>query len=134
MDTLQQYQNISGQKVSLDKSEKVSLDNLSVDNKRSFQDQLPINISHKINKYLGLPTQFGRSKVQDFNYIMERITKKLKGWKERNLSFAGRGVLIKAVVQAIPVYIMSCFLIPQEICNRIESVVRKFWWGSKGDN
>ena len=62
------------------------------------------------------------------------ITKKLKGWKEKNLSFAGRSVLIKAVAQAIPVFVMNCFLIPQEICDKIESAVCQFWWGSKGDS
>lgn len=102
--------------------------------KRNFHSQLRIKISSKISKYLGLPTQFGRSKVQDFNYIMNKITKKLKGWKEKNLSFAGRSMLIKAVAQAIPVFVMSCFLLPQEICDKIESAVCQFWWGSKGDS
>lgn len=81
-----------------------------------------------------MPTQFGRSKVQDFNFIMDKVIKKLKGWKERNLSFAGRGVLIKAVAQAIPVFVMSCFLLPQEICDRIERAVCQFWWGSDGES
>ena len=75
---------------------------------------------------LGLPTQFGRSKVRDFNFIMDKVLKKLKGWKERNLSFAGRGVLIKAVAQAIPVFVMTCFLLPQETCDRNERVVYQF--------
>jgi len=56
-----------------------------------------------------MPTHFGRSKVQDFNFLMDRIWAKLKGWKENNLSFEGRGVLIRAVAQAIPTYIMSFF-------------------------
>ena len=126
LDTLQLYQSISGQKVNLEKSEMVFNSNLSEDIKRRFQAQLPISISNKISKHLGMPTHFGRSKVQDFNFIMERVNKKLKGWKERNLSFAGRGVLIKAIAQAIPVFVMSCFLLPQEICNRIESAVCRF--------
>jgi len=134
MDTLQLYQNISGQKVNLDKSEMVFNPNLSPDIKNGFQAQLPTSISNNISKYLGLPTELGRSKVQDFNYIMDKIINKLKGWKERKLSFAGRSVLIKVVAQAIHVYVMSCFLLPQEICHKIESVVCRFWWGSKGEN
>lgn len=76
-----------------------------------------------------MPTQFGRSKAQDFNYIMDRIWKKLKGWKEKKLSFEGRGVLIRAVAQAIPVYVMSCFLLPKSLCDNIERAVCNFWWG-----
>jgi hypothetical protein len=57
----------------------------------------------------------------------------LKGWKEKNLSFAGRATLIKAVAQAIPTYIMSSFLIPKGLCDHMESQISNFWWGSNVD-
>lgn len=108
--------------------------NISQEFKRKFQESLPVKISDNINKYLGMPTNFGRSKEQDFYFIMDRIWKKLKGWKEKNLSFEGRGVLIRAVAQAIPTNYMSCFFFPKGLCSKIEKVVCSFWWGSKGDN
>jgi hypothetical protein len=61
---------------------------------------------------------------------MDRINKKLKGWKERFLSFAGRSILISAVIQALPTYLMSCFLLPQSMCENIEKAMCRFWWGS----
>jgi hypothetical protein len=73
---------------------------------------LPIQTVPNFSKYLGMPTVVGRSKSQMFNYLQEKIWKKLKGWKEKNISFAGREILIKAVAQAIPTYLMSSFLIP----------------------
>jgi hypothetical protein len=57
---------------------------------------------------------------------MDKIWGKLKSWKEKNLSFAGRGVLIRAVAQAIPTYVMSCFLIPQSIYDKIENTICRF--------
>jgi len=60
---------------------------------------------------------------------MDKIRHKLKGWEERNLSFLGTGVLIRAVIQAIPTYVMSVFLIPQGICDKIEQAICRFWWG-----
>ncbi|MCH84712.1 hypothetical protein A2U01_0005547, partial [Trifolium medium] len=77
-------------------------------------------IKDHFSKYLGMPTVVGRSKNQVFNFIQEKIWTKLKGWKEKNLSFAGRSTLIKVVAQAIPTYLMSIFLIPkgwQKICK-----------------
>ena len=37
-------------------------------------------------KYLGLPSLVGRNKKASFNYIKERVWKKLQGWKEKLLS------------------------------------------------
>jgi hypothetical protein len=94
---------------------------------------MPIQTVASFSKYLGLPTISGRSKNQIFNFIIEKIWKKLKGWKERHLSFAGRSTLIKAVAQAIPTYIMSSILIPKGVCEEMEKMICKFWWGSTTD-
>ncbi|XP_024628917.1 uncharacterized mitochondrial protein AtMg00310-like [Medicago truncatula] len=130
MYALTQYQEAYGQTINFDKSEMIFSPNISNDAKKEFYDKLPIKINDRIQKYLGLPTQFGRSKEQDFSFIMDRIWKKLKGWKEKSLSFEGRGVLIRAVTQVIPTYYMSCFLLPKGLCEKIERVVCSFWWGS----
>jgi hypothetical protein len=61
------------------------------------------------SKYLGLPVVFGRSKKEVFSFVKDRVWKKIKGWKEKCLSRAGKETLIKAVAQAIPKYIMSCY-------------------------
>lgn len=41
---------------------------------------------------------------------------------------AGKEILIKAVVQAIPQYAMSIFKIPLSICKAIERRIANFWW------
>ena len=78
---------------------------------------------------MGLPLLIRRHKKASFNFIKERVWKKFQGWKEKLLSQAGKEILIKLVVQAIPTYIMSCFKLPLELCAYIESLTRKFWWG-----
>ena len=75
----------------------------------------------------------GRHKNASFDYIKERVWRKLQGWKEKLLSQARREVLIKAVVQAIPTFTMSCFKLPMGLCDEIEKLIRKFWWGQRGD-
>jgi hypothetical protein len=66
---------------------------------------LSMQMVDRFSKYLGMPTNVGRSKSQVFQYIQDKVWKKLKGWKEKHLSFSGRSTLIKAVAQAIPTYI-----------------------------
>ena len=80
-------------------------------------------------KYLGLPSLVGRRKKEGFNFIKEKVLKKLQGWEGKLLSQAGREVLIKAVIQAIPTYAMGCFKLPLGLCHEIESMIKKFWWG-----
>ena len=75
----------------------------------------------------------GRNKKASLLYIKERVEAKLQGWKEQLLSQVGREVLLKAVIQAIPTFAMSCFKLPTTLCNDIEALVRKFWWGQQGN-
>ena len=77
--------------------------------------------------------QWEKNKKASFNYIKERVWRKLQGWEEKLLFQASREVLIKAVVQAIPTYTMNCFKLPTGLCNEIEGLIHKFWWGQKGD-
>lgn len=34
------------------------------------------------------------------------------------------------MLQSIPTYIMSCFMLPNYLINSIEAAIRGFWWGS----
>lgn len=80
-------------------------------------------------KYLGLPSIFGRNKKECFTQIKERVWDRMKGWKEKLLSRVGKEVIIKAVIQSIPAYSMNVFKFPIGLCKDIKAMIRKFWWG-----
>jgi len=131
--TITQYENASGQKVNYDKYHIIFSKHVSDEIKNDILQILNMKEVDRFTKYLGMPTHLGRSKRQIFDFIQDRILKNLKGWKEKHLSFAGRGILRKAVAQAILTYIMSGFLLPKHFCHKLESLICMFWRGSSTD-
>jgi hypothetical protein len=127
------YQQASGQLVNYNKSEILFSKRVSTQVKTAINSILPMRVVDNFSKYLGQPTVIGRSKIQTFNYIQDMVWKKLKGWKGKNLSFAGRGTLIKTVAQAIPTYLMSSFLLLRGICDQLDRMISSFWWGNNVD-
>jgi hypothetical protein len=39
--------------------------------------------------------------------------------------------LIKAIAQAIPVYVMSVFKLPMGLCDELMKMIRRYWWGAE---
>ena len=133
LDILEVYGRCSGQQINRSKTTIFFSKSTRDDIRNQIKLALGVPEIVQYERYLGLPSLVGRNKKASFNYIKERVWKKLQGWKEKLLSQAGREILIKAVVQAIPTYTMSCFKLPLGLCSEIESLIRRFWWGQKGD-
>jgi hypothetical protein len=60
-----------------------------------------------------------------------KIWGRINGWKEKFLSQAGKEVLLKAVIQSIPTYTMSVFMLPKSVCIDINSMMSNFLWEQK---
>lgn len=78
------------------------------------------------NKYLGAPIATGAA---SFDFLLERVASRLSNWKCCLLSPAGRTVLIKAVLQALPVYFMATCKLPSRVIQKLTSIITKFYWG-----
>lgn len=52
----------------------------------------------------------------------------MQSWKSRFLSQAGKEIMLKSVIQALPVYTMSCFKLPKGLCKDLSRHMAKFWW------
>ncbi|KAK3228886.1 hypothetical protein Dsin_000767 [Dipteronia sinensis] len=81
-------------------------------------------------RYLGVPSFAGKNKKNLFRNIKERIWSKIKRWKGKLLSVAGKEVLLKAVIQLILSYSMSLFQLPRGLLQEIQKLCNRFWWGS----
>jgi hypothetical protein len=66
-----------------------------------------------------------------FQSLPAKLTKKLMQWGENHLSQGGKEVLIKAVAQAIPTYVMGVFKLPAGLCDDLTRLVQNYWWGTE---
>ncbi|XP_065616452.1 uncharacterized protein LOC136061927 [Quercus suber] len=133
MDILKVYEEASGQKINRRKTSLFFSKSIPEDVKHGIKVTLGVPEIMQYEKYLGLPSLVGKRKKEGFNYIKEKVWRKLQGWEAKLLSQTEREVLLKAVIQAIPIYTMGCFKLPVGLCNEIKSLIKKFWWGQRGD-
>lgn len=74
-------------------------------------------------KYLGLLEQFGKKRVEMFQFIVEKVRERTEGWSRKYLSQDGKKNLLKAIAIPMLVYTMNVFKIPKAICEDIERVM-----------
>lgn len=92
-----------------------------------------VKAKNSFEKSLGLPAVIGRKKPRSFQSILDRTWKRISNWKFIYLSNVGKETLIRSVLQAIPIYFMSIFLLPKSITSKLNALISKFWWGFNGD-
>jgi hypothetical protein len=83
------------------------------------------------SKYLGLPMPEGRMSKGKFQSLQAKLAKCLVEWDDNHKSQAAKEALIKAVAQAIPVYVMSVFKLPLGLCDELTKMIRRYWWGAE---
>jgi len=97
--------------------------------RQQIQRVARVPVCGSYEKYLGLPAMVGRSRYNTFKSVKERVWEKLNNWKNLFFSQTEKEVLLKAVVQAIPTYSLSVFMLSRRICQAVSSLMAKFWWG-----
>ena len=96
---LQLYEAASGQKINADKSSVFFSNNTSDDRRTEVLNMLGPMQDTRHKKYLGLPSIIGKSKVEIFAEIKERVRRKLSGWKEKMLSWEVERSLLKLLLK-----------------------------------
>ncbi|XP_021751379.1 uncharacterized protein LOC110717051 [Chenopodium quinoa] len=107
VETLNIYEAASGQKINYDKSEVSFRKGVCTSLQEELLEILAMRRVDSYEKYLVIPTIVRRSKRMVFMALKDRIWKKLNGWKEKLLFRAGKEILLKAMIQAIPNYLES---------------------------
>ncbi|XP_030479194.1 uncharacterized protein LOC115696432 [Cannabis sativa] len=132
---LNQFETASGQKVNFSKSTMFFSPNTCPATRVQICDILHMPEASEGSLYLGLPNIIGRNKNVVLGFLKTKVIAGINSWDCKLLSRAGKEILLKIVVQSLPTYPMSVFLLPLGTCNEIEKLMARFWWktsSSKG--
>jgi len=116
----------SGQLVSAEKSRIYFSANVPPNIREDICDVLDIAETSNLGKYLGFPLNHKGAARNRYNFVVERVISKLSRWKSKFLSFAGRTVLVKSIMAAIPNYVMQGVALSIHLCEKLDKVNRDF--------
>ena len=122
------FEATSGLRINLGKSELVQVGEMPL--LEELADILGCKTSTLPMKYLGLPLGASFKSKNIWNPIVEKLERRLAGWKRLYLSKGGRLTLIKSTLSNLPTYFLSLFPIPADVIKRIDKIQRNFLWGS----
>lgn len=89
--------------------------------------------SGEVQRYLGAPIGVDLRSDQLHQFCLEKIGKRLSSWSLRLLSFSGRLILIKHVLQAIPIYHMMFIKSSEKLAKKMVALSWDFLWGHNAE-
>jgi len=86
------FEKMSGMKINYDKSDLLTI-GLSPDSANNYAKVFCCKLSDFPIKYLGVPLHFTKLRRVDLQPVIDKIIKRIAGWRGRLLSYAGRLIL-----------------------------------------
>jgi hypothetical protein len=93
-----------------------------------ISDILGFNRSSLPSKYLGIPLIDNALRNSSWEHLLSSFSKRLSSWTFRALNLPNHLILLKAVLQALPIYVFSVLAAPRFVLNTIKSLQRNFLW------
>ncbi|KAG6692683.1 hypothetical protein I3842_10G126000 [Carya illinoinensis] len=125
------FEAVSRLRINLSKFEIVPMGSIS--NISDLANIMGCKISSLPTRYLGLPLGASHKLVTIWDGVIEKIERRLTGWKMLYLSKGGRITLLKSTFSNLPTYFLSLFRLPAGVARRIERIFQNFLCGGKGE-
>lgn len=66
-----------------------------------------------------------------FEPLIQKIKRKVEGWFNNLLSLGGKLILLKHILNSIPIYTLSACIPPKSVIAILEKLFNYFFWGHK---
>ncbi|XP_019231693.1 PREDICTED: uncharacterized protein LOC109212501 [Nicotiana attenuata] len=80
--------------------------------------------------YLGCPIFYTRRKMAFYEGMITKVLDKIQAWKGKLLSIGGMAVLIKSVLQSMPIHLLSTVNPPANVINKLHKLFARFFWSN----
>lgn len=91
---------------------------------------LGVQSKNQIGDYLGCPMEVDGRSFSSLNPIMRKSLDRILSWKFVNISQMGKLLLINSILTCLASHIISIYLLPKRISNKLSSLFLKYWWSS----
>lgn len=125
---LESFCSMLGQVISIPKSKLYFSSNTHANTADSICHISGMQATNELEKYLGLPLHTKRVSKSLFSDLISKVQAKLSPWKTKNLSLAGRQVLIQSVTSTIATHTMQTVQLPASVKKDIDKLNRGFLW------
>ena len=121
------FEQLSGMRINFHKSELILM-NVELEAVHNLAYLFSCPVGTLPIKYLGVPLHYEKLSREDIQPLVDKMLKKMAGWRGRLLSYAGKLVLIKSCLASIPVYLLSFIKFPKWAIRVIHSHLGNFLW------
>eukprot|EP00253_Pinus_taeda_P024058 PITA_24058 len=122
----------SGTDINLSKST-ILFFNTNVADQRNLSRILGFRRGNLLSRYLGAPLYDKLWHKSHWEKMLDNLKRRCQHWTHKALNLAGRLILTKVVLQAIPQYMLSIIPAPQGILQQIKNIQRTFLWSGNAE-
>jgi hypothetical protein len=120
------FEQVSGMRINYEKSELIPLC-VRDEEVNSYINIIGCALGKFPIKYLGITLHYNKLRREDIQPLIDKILKRIAGWRGKLLSYAIRLTLIKACLASIPVYILF-FKFPKWALDLINTQMANCLW------
>lgn len=104
---------------------------LTKERQELYSQLFTCNIGDLPMRYFGVPIDKIRILKKDWKTAENKMEHKLGCWQGRFQSIGGRLILINSSLSNVPLYMLSFYMIPKGVRERIDFFRRRFFFGKK---
>ncbi|GKC56323.1 RNA-directed DNA polymerase, eukaryota, reverse transcriptase zinc-binding domain protein [Tanacetum coccineum] len=131
-EALREFSEVSGLFPNLNKSS-LFFGSMNDAEKQRIMEAMQFNEGSLPTRYLGVPLVTKKLGTKECKSLIDKIKGRTEDWKCKYMSYAGRLMLITAVLESISTYWDSVIKLPKTVVKDINGILNRFLW-SNGDS